>query len=84
MPCNSNSVNTEPSMNTDYRATEGCRSVVFFQTIWTTICWKIIMVFLHNDTKGKLPTPTSVTRDPSPKPIKDALMLGNLYSAKAH
>ncbi len=41
-----------------YRATERCRSLVFFQTTWFTICWKVIVEFLPSDTKNKLPAPT--------------------------
>ncbi len=41
----------------DYRAKERCRSVALFQTTWITICRKVIMEFLPNDTKKKLPTP---------------------------
>ncbi len=41
----------------DYRAKERCRSVALFQATWITICRKVIMEFLPNDTKNKLPTP---------------------------
>ncbi len=32
-----------------YRVEERWRSLVFFQTTWITICWKVIMEFLPND-----------------------------------
>ncbi len=38
------------------RAKERSRSLVFFQTTWITKCWKVIMEFLPDDTKNKLPT----------------------------
>ncbi len=42
--------------NQGYRTKEKCRSRVFFQTIWITIRWKVLMDFWHDDTKDKLPT----------------------------
>ncbi len=39
-----------------YWAKERCRSVVLFQTICFTICWKVIITFLCDDIKITLPT----------------------------
>ena len=33
-----------------------CRSLGISQNTWITICWKVIMEFLHNDAKNILPT----------------------------
>ncbi len=44
----------------EYRAKGRCRSLVFFQTTWITKCWKVIVEFLPNDTKIKLPTPALI------------------------
>ncbi len=44
----------------EHGARERCRSVVFFQTSWITICWKVIMTYLLDDTKNKLRTPALV------------------------
>ena len=38
------------------RAMRRCRSLVFSQNTWITICWKVIMEFLPNDAKNILPT----------------------------
>ncbi len=42
----------------EYRTKEKCRSLVFFQSTWITMCWKVIIEFLPDDTKNKQPTPT--------------------------
>ncbi len=42
----------------EYVPTERFRSLLFFQTPWSTKCWKFIMEFLPKGTKYKLPTPT--------------------------
>ncbi len=39
------------------RAKERCTSLLLFQTIWITKYFKVIMEFLPDDTKNKLPTP---------------------------
>ncbi len=41
----------------EYWAKGRRRSLVFCHTTWITKCWKVIMGFLPNDTKDKLPTP---------------------------
>ena len=38
------------------RAMRRCRSLVFSQNTWITICWKVIMEFFANDAKNILPT----------------------------
>ena len=38
------------------RAMRRCRSLVFSQNTWITICWKVIMKLLPNDAKNILPT----------------------------
>ena len=40
------------------RAMRRCRSLAISQNTWSTICWKVIMEFLPNDTKNILPTAT--------------------------
>ena len=42
------------------RAMRRCRSLVFSQNTWITICWKVIMEFLPNDAKNILPTPALI------------------------
>ncbi len=44
------------SLKTEYRAKERCRNLMFSQTTWITICWKVIIEFSTSDTKNKLPT----------------------------
>ena len=38
------------------RAMRRCRSLVFSQNTWITICWKVIMEFLPYEAKNLLPT----------------------------
>ncbi len=35
----------------EYRAKERCRCLVFLQTTWIKICWKVILEYLPNGTK---------------------------------
>ncbi len=50
----------------EYGAKERCRSLVFFQTTWVTICWKVWWIF-PNDTKNKLSTSALNQASFSPK-----------------
>ena len=63
------------------RAMRRCRSLVFSQNTWITICWKVIMEFLPNDAKNILPT---ATLSPESCTFIDPIIRKSIFSLQVH
>ncbi len=49
----------------EYRVIERCRSPVFLQTTWITICWKVIIGFFPDDQKKPTPALSDCKQKPN-------------------